>query len=58
MLNNFPAGLLAIMVSLYLFYCYNNKEKEKRKERKEKLEETRQQFWNSFNKKESKDLSK
>jgi hypothetical protein len=33
MLNNFPAGLFAIMVSLYLFYCYNNKAKEKKEEK-------------------------
>jgi len=56
--DNFPVGLFAIIVSLYLFYQYNNKARDKRNERREKLEETRQQFWDSFNKKESKDLSK
>jgi lipopolysaccharide export LptBFGC system permease protein LptF len=58
MSDNFPVGLFAIIVSLYLFYHYNNKARDKRNERREKLEETRQQFWDSFNKKESKDLSK
>jgi len=56
--DNFPVGLFAIIVSLYLFYQYNNKARDKRNERREKLEETRQQFWDSFNKRESKDLSK
>jgi hypothetical protein len=56
--DNFPVGLFAIIVSHYLFYQYNNKARDKRNERREKLEETRKQFCDSFNKKESKDLSK
>jgi hypothetical protein len=31
MLNNFPAGLLAIMVSLYLFFAITIKQKKKEK---------------------------
>ncbi len=56
--NSFPVGLFAIIISLYLFFHYNNKARDKRNERREKLEEARQKFWDSFNKKDSNDLSK
>jgi len=56
--NNFPVGLFAIIIPLYLFYHYNKNARDKRNERREKLDESRQKFWDSFNKKDNNDLSK
>lgn len=56
--NNFPVGLFAIIISLYLFYHYNNKAKDRKNERREKLEEARQKLLDSFNTKDNNDLSK
>lgn len=39
---NIPWGLLAIGISLYLFYEYNRVKKAKRKERRERMNEHRQ----------------
>jgi hypothetical protein len=56
--NNFPVGLFAIIISLYLFYHYHNKARNRRDERREKLEEARQKLLDSFNTKDKIDLSK
>ena len=55
-----PCGFLLIVLSLYLFYYYNRKQKEKQEDRREERNEQRREFLNKIleekkNKEERKD---
>jgi uncharacterized ion transporter superfamily protein YfcC len=53
-----PWGLIAIFISLSLFYYFNQKNKIKKEERREKLNESRQQLLDSMLKTKSEETNK